>query len=237
MEKILLNFFYIIISIITSADITAVSPAVYPENDTAPQIISEDFVAALSCAENYNQLIVVEAAGSDAIVTMHERNRDGIWEEIMNTTGYVGKNGVGTASENESITPSGDYDFGIAFGINPNPGSSIDYLQVDDTYYWVDDPSSAYYNRFVTTQELSPDNWNSAEHIIDFPGAYAYVLSINYNTDCIPGAGSAIFLHCSNGRPTLGCVSIPADDMIYVLQHIKKECHIIIDTPENIANY
>lgn len=236
MEKLLLNFFYVILSIIASVDVSAVSSPAVPEMETAALITSDDFVSALSCARDYSQLIVVEADGSSAVVTMHEKN-DGVWEEILNTTGYVGKNGVGKASENDTKTPAGDYGFGIAFGILPDPGTALDYIQTDDTYYWVDDPSSAYYNHFVTTREISPDNWNSAEHINDYPDAYAYVLSIDYNTDCVPGEGSAIFLHCSNGKPTLGCVSVPAEDMIFILTHIKEGCRILIDTPENLVNY
>ena len=34
---------------------------------------------------------------------------------------------------------------------------------------------------------------------------------IAYNTDpVVPGRGSGIFFHVSTGRPTLGCVSLPA---------------------------
>lgn len=239
MEKILLNFFYIILSIIAGAGLTADSaPApTAPENESGAQIVSDDFVSTLSCTSGCEQLIVVAATGSNAVVTMHEKNSEGIWEEIMNTDGFVGKNGVGKASESDTKTPAGNFGFNAAFGINANPGTSMDYIHVDDTYYWVDDVSSAYYNRFVTTNDVSPENWNSAEHIVDYPDAYAYVLAIDYNADCIPGAGSAIFLHCSNGKPTLGCVAIPAEDMVFVLTHIKKGCRILIDTPENLTNY
>lgn len=239
MEKILLQFFYIIMSIIAGAGQIAESASVpyTTENDSTSQISSNDFVSTFSCAKNYEQLIVVAATGSDAVVTMHEKNSDGIWEEIMNTTGFVGKNGVGKASESDTKTPAGNFGFSAAFGINANPGTTMDYIHVDDTYYWVDDSSSPYYNRFVTTNDVSPENWNSAEHIVDYPDAYGYVLAIDYNSDCVPNAGSAIFLHCSNGTPTLGCVSIPAGDMVFVLTHIKKGCRILIDTPENLANY
>lgn len=204
-------------------------------SETLPE--NPDFVQNLTCAGTATQLIIISANGSTAQVTMHEKDSSGTWIEIMNTTGFVGKNSVGKASESDTKTPSGDYSFGLAFGIKSNPGTAFNYIQVDDTYYWVDDPDSAYYNNFVTTNSVSSDNWNSAEHIIDYPDTYAYVLSINYNTDCIPGEGSAIFLHCSNGRPTLGCVAIPESDMIFVLNHIKPECRIIIDAEENIMNY
>lgn len=237
MVKLLIQMFYIILSIVTGGNPSAVPAPVPAVTEPAAQVVSDDFVSTLSCADTYEQLIVVSADGSNAVVTMHERNKDNVWEEILRTTGYVGKNGVGEAAENKAVTPSGDYRIGIAFGLSPNPGAAMDYLQADDTYYWVDDPDSAYYNQFVTTKEVSPKNWDSAEHITDYPDVYAYVLSINYNTDCIPGAGSAIFLHCSNDKPTLGCVSVPMEDMIFILNHIKEGCRIIIDTPENISNY
>lgn len=45
--------------------------------------------------------------------------------------------------------------------------------------------------------------WSSAEHLISYPTAYRYAIALNYNTACTPGAGSAIFLHCSTGGQQL----------------------------------
>ena len=36
---------------------------------------------------------------------------------------------------------------------------------------------------------------------------------IDYNRGGTPGAGSAFFLHVSNGAPTAGCVAIPAGSL------------------------
>ena len=42
---------------------------------------------------------------------------------------------------------------------SPYPGTELSYTQVDDTYYWVDDVNSRYYNQFVTTK-TTPKAWN-----------------------------------------------------------------------------
>lgn len=189
---------------------------------------SEFDVSSLPAASLYNQLIIVSSSGTTATVTMHTKTENG-WATILTTTGFVGEEVVGTCSEYSGRTPRGLYTLGTAFGIKDNPGTTRNYTKVDDTYYWVDDVNSSYYNKFVTTRDVPASNWNSAEHIIDYPDSYNYVLSINYNTDCIPGMGSAIFLHCSNGIPTSGCVSVPEDDMITILKNIQADCAILIE--------
>ena len=63
------------------------------------------------------------------------------------------------------------------------------------------------------------------------------MIAIDYNMDCIPNTGSAIFLHCSNDNGTYGCVSIPEASMELVLQHIHSGCVIVIDTENDIYNY
>ena len=203
---------------------------------TEPKVDNTDFVANLKVSNTVNQMIVVAATGSTATITMHEIE-NGVWTQIMSTSGYVGKQGVGSASESSSITPAGIYTLSIAFGVKDKPeGTLLPYTKVNDSYYWVDDPYSPYYNKFLSTNNVVAD-WNSAEQISKYPIPYAYVIAIDYNLACTPNAGSAIFFHCSNGSPTLGCVSIPEDNMIFVLQHIHSGCVIVIDTVSGINKY
>ena len=207
------------------------------DNDSQPEYTNPNaWINNLSASSYNNQLIIVAANGSYANVAMYNKNNDDTWETIVDTNGYVGVDGVGNASEYAHITPSGIYSLSIAFGVNSNPGTALPYTQVDSSYYWVDDPSSDWYNRFVTTNTTTPD-WSSAEHIIDYPVPYAYAIAIDYNTSCVKGAGSAIFLHCSNGNPTYGCVSVPQSAMITILNNIRTGCSIIIDEAYNISDY
>ncbi len=194
-----------------------------------------DWVAELSVAQNTDQILVVAASGSSAAVTLHNRNEDGSWSEILSTDAKIGKNGIGKSREGDGKTPTGLYGFTFAFGIQADPGTALPYTQVDDSYYWVDDSDSAYYNQFVSTNQVECD-WDSAEHIAEVGQSYDYVLAINYNAACVPGAGSAIFLHC---KPTggAGCIAVPENDMIRILQNVKPGCALIIDSESGVHAY
>lgn len=187
--------------------------------EVRPSAAPQSFVADWSTADWVTQIVAVLADGTAAEVSLHQKNADGLWTQVLSTSGYVGYSGVGQASEGSMITPAGVYTLTQAFGVSPDPGSGLPYVQVDTAHYWVDDPDSAYYNQFVSTDTVSAD-WDSAEHLIDSPTAYAYAVAIDYNLSCTPGAGSAFFLHCETGEPTYGCVAVPRQDMVSILQQL-----------------
>lgn len=197
------------------------------------------WIEDLDIAKQTTQIIVVAASGYKATVSMHTKNAEGVWKENLSVKGSIGKNGVGKEREGDKKTPIGVYRFTKAFGICSNPGiSSMPYLQVDNTYHWVDDSKSKYYNQLVSTQDVEKD-WTSSERIAKSAPAYNYILALNYNEDCTPGLGSAIFLHCFSGKYeyTTGCISISEENMIRVMQLLQSDCVIIIDKKENILQY
>ena len=179
------------------------------------------------------QIIFVAADGNRAALHMYQKTANGNWQDILETQGWIGKNGLGKTREGDGKTPVGIFTMHEAFGIQPNPGTTLPYTQVTDQYYWVDDVNSQYYNRMIQKNTAAAD-WNSGEHIVDYPVQYAYAIAIDYNLDGIKGAGSGIFFHCSANKPTAGCVSIPQNAMIAVLKQIQPGAVISIDTPENI---
>lgn len=190
-----------------------------------------DWVANLDIAIDASQIIVVAASGNYANVTFHQKEDD-IWTQLLETEAKIGDNGIGKTKEGDRKTPQGTYHFIKAFGKNQDPGSIIPYTQVNERCFWVDDSNSAYYNRFVTTDSVSQD-WNSAEKLLLSTDSYNYVLATDYNADCIPYAGSAIFMHC---LPTggAGCIAIPESDMKYLVQAVTEDCVLYIDYDENI---
>lgn len=183
-----------------------------------------------------NQLIVV--AVDECAATFSFLNRDNLrnLKKIINTYAFIGKNGLGKTKEGDMKTPTGTYKIIKAFGIEDNPGTSLPYIKVDETYYWVDDSHSKYYNQFVNINEVEKD-WNSAERIIDEGIAYKYALALDYNANGEKQRGSAIFIHVSKGIPTAGCIAIPEDDMIKLMKKIKEGCKVIIDYSSNISDY
>lgn len=213
---------------VVAAEVTDSSPTTY---ETVPQAAEPDnnsFAAGYAAASQYSQLVIVQSNGTNATVTMHEL-QNGVWTEILRTDGFVGSNGVGEASEFTSATPQGTFPLYFAFGINPDPGTKVPYLQVDEYDYWVGDSSSPFYNQYARADSDTDWDKSKSERIIDYPTAYGYCLFIGYNIEGVPGKGSCFFLHCSNGRPTAGCVSVPGSDMAFILRNIGEDCGIVIE--------
>lgn len=93
--------------------------------------------------------------------------------------------------------------------------------------YWVDDANSKYYNKLVNIFDVNKD-WNSAEHLIDYPIQYEYLIEIKTNPNNIPGKGSAIFLHCTNNLPTAGCIAIDRESMKKIIENLEYNTKIEI---------
>ncbi len=188
--------------------------------------VKQSFVANMSISNQTTQAItVVGSGGSYAILTLHTK-QNGIWTEILSCNARVGKNGItSNKREGDTKTPTGIYSFGQAFGVASNPGISRNWLTVNNNHYWVDDSNSQYYNKLVDANQTGIQ-WSSAEHLASYGTAYKYAIAVNYNTACTPGAGSAIFLHCSSGGPTAGCISISESNMIKILQNLQNDALI-----------
>ncbi len=163
------------------------------------------------------QLIVVNSSGSNAVVSMYEKQSDGKWLDCNLTSfGFVGSNGVDTKSvEGDRKTPFGLFPIGDMFYIDSPPSTGLGSFPVTEDTYWVDDPSSAYYNMRV--EGTANMDWNSAEHMIDYYSSYKYGFVIDYNTNpIVPGKGSAIFFHVGYA-PTAGCVAVSEGDVLSYL--------------------
>ena len=214
----------------------------YVSADYITDKLPSSWVAELGVAQNVSQIIVVtadETKDVDVTVSMHTKDENGIWNENYSTSGKIGRNGLGKEKEGDGKTPIGIFTFTRAFGILPNPGIiSMPYLQVDETHHWVDDPESKYYNQCVSTKDVEPD-WNSTEHLCKIVGEYNYSLATNYNEECTPYAGCAIFLHCIGAeiKPTSGCIAIPEEYMVKTMILLRRDCVIVIDTAEKIYSY
>lgn len=209
------------------------------EFDIATAEDSPEWVAGLEQAKDANQLFVVAGVGkTTAYVSMHQKDEDGNWKQIITTPGYIGKLGLGKTKEGDAKTPVGTFKFNYAFGIAPDPGCAISYQQVTDDDYWSGDQREDYgYNTMVSIKDLPDLNTEDSEHIVDYTYHYQYCLNISYNDKCVPGDGSAIFLHClgPNKPYTGGCVAIPENRMITVMQNVDPECVVVIDSLEKIS--
>lgn len=162
-----------------------------------------------------NKIIVNKINGSKATLTLYENSK-----KKLETEAYIGKNGITKyKQEGDGKTPAGRFKLGICFGTHKEEEILIkNYIQINENLYWIDDIKSKYYNQLVDITKVSKD-WNSAEHLIEFPKQYEYAIEIKVNPNNIPGKGSAIFLHCSIGKPTSGCIAIEREKMQQILSN------------------
>jgi L,D-peptidoglycan transpeptidase YkuD (ErfK/YbiS/YcfS/YnhG family) len=129
----------------------------------------------------------------------------------------VGYHGVTwNKREGDGKTPLGTYPLLFAFGYHPNTFTKMPYRQSTSEDFWVEDPTSPQYNKWVHGKP----NAKSYEVMRRRDNLYEYGVVIGYNTKRIPYKGSAIFLHewrYSTGA-TDGCVAISRTNIINLLK-------------------
>ena len=158
------------------------------------------------------QLVTVTApsAGSTtAQLTAWQLGPDG-WTAVLGpVTARVGAAGIGVASESSTRTPAGTFTLTEAFGRAPNPGTALPYRVVDNADWWVSDTRSPLYNRYARcARGTCPFDERAGENLGAAGPVYDNAVVLDYNRGGTPGAGSAFFLHITNGAPTAGCVAI-----------------------------
>lgn len=207
---------------------------------------SPEWVQQLPSAQDSSvkQLFIVAAIGMDlttATISMHERDADGNWQQLLSSPAYIGRNGLcdpETRQEGCGQTPYGIYRFNKAFGISPDPGCAIPYTQVDDNDYWSGDWNDGmHYNELVSVEDFPGLDVENSEHIVDYVYEYRYCLNISFNEEAVIGRGSGIFLHClGRAKPfTAGCVAVPENIMKMIMENVTEDCVVVIDTLENLG--
>lgn len=173
-------------------------------------------------------LITVEGKenGLDAVVRAYvrtpgtEETKPGAFQLILSTEeGKLGRKGLGKEKEGDEKTPVGVFQMNTPFGVSKKlDGFPENYLQVDERYYWNGDSDSSMYNRLVRTDTYTAFDKKQSEHLIKYAGDYNYAIDTGYNPEGVPGKGSALFLHCSMGRNTGGCIAVPEEAMIQIMR-------------------
>jgi L,D-peptidoglycan transpeptidase YkuD (ErfK/YbiS/YcfS/YnhG family) len=177
---------------------------------------------------NATQLITAVAArrtSTQGALRLWDK-RGGCWRAASaRWTAWLGQNGTSPAKrEGDRRTPTGVFGIGrVMYGIAPSPGVRYRYRRIVCGDWWVEDPTSPYYNRFRHVRCGSkPPFRTTSEDLSRSPTAYRHFAFIRYNADpVVPGRGSGIFLHASTGRPTLGCVSLPLGQLRATLRWLR----------------
>jgi len=165
--------------------------------------------------------------------------RYGRWLRVAQTVqGHTGYGGLVDGTEREQgsgTTPLGSYSLPYTFGSQARrAGWSMPYRRFDANDYWVEDNSSAYYNRY-RSRELGGFRWNlvssvnGSERLADYPTEYRMSVVIAYNYyDPVHYRGAGIFLHVNGPGATAGCVSAPSWFMHVVMNELDPTRHPVI---------
>lgn len=192
-------------------------PAYYP--DEMGDILSKGGITFADFAKNMPlQLVTVSTDGATAEIRFFE-NKGGAWEEDKSLACK------GNASNGETdATPKGLYAIGEAFYQNIVPETGLAHFHITDGTYWIDDPESDDYNKRV---ELSSGGAKAVKMGGVFDYKYGFV--IDYNTECDPEKGSAVFFHTGT-EPTHGCISAPESNVLNILKHLdsKQNPYILV---------
>ncbi|WP_218007535.1 L,D-transpeptidase family protein [Nocardia vinacea] len=182
-------------------------------------------------ADQVLTVVAEHAADTNATLTAWQRISGGWRAAIGPLRAYVGRDGIGRASEDSAHTPAGVWTLSEAFGIAPNDGTRLPYRQVGAQDWWVSDTGSPSYNHYAQCASGTCEfDEQASENLGQAGPAYEHAVVIDYNRQpVVAGAGSAFFLHVETGRPTAGCVSIPAADLEAVMRWLDPSAHPVIN--------
>ncbi|MRX73670.1 L,D-transpeptidase family protein [Bacillus lacus] len=150
----------------------------------------------------------------------------------------TGPKGIGVKQrEGDGVTPEGIYPIGISFGLGKKPyGVKIPYRQITANDYYVDDPASPDYNKWIAYSGDPKKKWNSFERMnIPF---YKLGFEVQYNKNpIIKGKGSAIFFHVWKGPgfPTAGCIALSENDVLKLMKWLDPSNKPLIIISETAA--
>lgn len=140
--------------------------------------------------------------------------------------GLVGQKGISANRREGSMkTPIGDFGMITAFGIKPNPGTQLPYIDIDENIYGCDDE---WYNQIIDIREHP--HQCTGEHMIDYSPHYNYGFFFDFNREQVRGLGCSIFFHCMGPNPYTGsCIAVSEENMVTILQNIDMSARIIIN--------
>ncbi|MCK5942263.1 MAG: hypothetical protein KAI24_09870 [Planctomycetes bacterium] len=205
------------------------------------------------------QLVVVSTAGwdaTDAVLQRWRRGDRGGWQRIGEPVpATVGRSGFGWGRglhrdgagpqkrEGDGRAPAGVFALGTAFGYGAQPpaGVRVPYRSAGARDYFIDDVDSDDYNRWCRIPDGEANEpkarWQSCERMRRDDHQYEIGMVVRHNDACVPGAGSAIFLHVWHhpGAPTSGCTAMAGADLLELLQWLDPDARpLLLQGPRDV---
>lgn len=162
----------------------------------------------------------------DVIIETFEK-MNGHWmikfAEIQGTIGGNGFSPFHLKREGDNTSPTGIFELGPVFGYAEHVSTSMEYRQATDHDFWIDDPKSDDYNKWVTSETPPAVSHERMKLKSDL---YKLGVVVQYNTkQVVKGNGSAIFVHIQRkpGSPTAGCVAMSESNLESIIQWLRPD--------------
>jgi len=189
-----------------------------------------------------SQVVVVTArswSSSQARLRTYERTAQGTWRRRLGPVdAHVGRNGFSPGDQRRqgtATTPAGTFAIPWAFGTWADPGTAMDYRQVDGDDWWPYDPRDPSTYNVWQPRRTGSAGWRTswAEDLSSYGRQYRHAVVIAYNLPSgvhragsqqvadVPAdtrRGGGIFLHVDRPGPTTGCVSVGQPDLERLLR-------------------
>ena len=196
---------------------------------------------------NARQVIVVEAtrwSSNEGTLTAFEKS-NGSWKVVQPTVraqlGYGGLVRGDRRRQGTGTVPTGVFEILNGFGRKTDPGTAMDYIQVDRNDAWTYNPKvPSTYNVFQDVDRSWKSYGGYVEELWDMGMQYDYVAVLDYNLPEGPirtdakgirrsttppntSRGGGIFLHVDNGNKTAGCVAVKRSVMRDLMRWLDPE--------------
>ncbi len=178
-------------------------------------------------------ITVVARSYSSTVATLQAWTKvSGGWRRYGSaTTAHLGSDGMSShPSEYRSASPIGSFTLTRSFGAYSDPGTPLPYTHTTPSYWWISQAGSLYNTMQRCSSGCSFNRGSPNEHLYYETPYYNYAVVIDYNTRNAPGgvrqgAGSAFFLHVTDGGPTAGCVSISQSKLVSLMRWLSPSAH------------
>jgi L,D-peptidoglycan transpeptidase YkuD (ErfK/YbiS/YcfS/YnhG family) len=216
-------------SCILALVLAAAAPLVAAVQPASASSCPRSLAGAVRGTDASTQLVTVVGASTrstSASLTLWQRGGDGCWSAAAGPwSARLGRTGLREQKrEGDGATPAGIFKLGATiYGVARDPGVRYRYRRLVCGDWWDEDPGSPTYNFFRHVRcDARPSFGSGSERLWLQTTAYRYFAVIRYNdAPVVPGRGSAIFLHADTGRATIGCVSLPLDELVHTLRWLR----------------
>ncbi len=216
---------------------------------------------AMDIDGSHKQMVVVHSnswGSANGSLEPYERNPSGDgwhstgqhWDVSLGMTGMGWGRGVLSGDvdpgpgkmEGDKRSPAGVFNLGSAFGYDATApaGSKMPYRQATNNDYFVDDPTSRDYNKWVrlSPQDDPNSHWRSFERMKLRGDQYKLGLVVNHNMEpTVPSRGSAIFMHIWSrpGGGTVGCTAMSEGNMRRLLNWLDpNQKPLLMQVPDQV---